>query len=221
MSLFLNERVIFAVLATKFEEELSMKKTTITIPENFNELSAGGRERAINRRVEKAKATKRMGRMLPMVAMCVLGVVAGMIVRPLSAPKAPEPEVVTVTITVPIHDREPWDITEEEQVLVARVVSAMAKGETPLTMEAVAQCVRNACEEKDMTVVEAVEWGKYPIDQNDIGQAAKDAVARVAAGYNAVDSNILYSYNPEVQDGGFHETQLFVCQIGSLRFFSE
>lgn len=198
-----------------------MKKTAITIPEYFNEMSPGGREKAINRRVERANATKKMGHTLLTVAMCVLGVALGVVVSPLSAPKAPEPGVVTVTETVTVHDREPWAITAEEQVLVARVVSAMAKGEAPLTMEAVAQCVRNTCEEKEMTVAEAVEWGKYPVDQNDIGQAAKDAVERVAAGYNAVDSIILYSYNPEVQDGGFHETQVFVCQIGSLRFFSE
>lgn len=193
---------------------------TINIPEYFNELSEGGKMRAIERRVAKAETTNAkvsVPHLLLTTALCVLALAIGMTMRPEAQPM--EPEVVTQYET--IHDREAWDITEDEQMLVTRVVSAMARGETPLTMEAVAQCVRNTCETKNMTVAEAVEWGRFPVDQKVIGQPAKDAVARVVDGYNAVDSTILYAYNPAVQDGSWHETLDFVCQIGALRFFTE
>lgn len=191
---------------------------TINIPDYFSELSEGGKVRAIERRVAKAGNPKvNLPRLLLTAALCTVALTVGLTMRPESKPL--EPDVVTVYET--IHDREAWDITEEEQVLVTRVVSAMARGETPLTMEAVAQCVRNTCEAKNMTVAEAVEWGRFPIDQKAISQTVKDAVSRVMAGYNAVDSTVMYAYNPAVQDGNWHETLNFVCQIGALRFFSE
>lgn len=127
------------------------------------------------------------------------------------------PKVIEVPISV--SDRIAWEITSEEEELVARVVAAMARGEDNLTQQAVAQSIRNTCEMKNMTVEEAIEWGRYPVYTGDVPASCKGVTQKVMEGYNAVDDILLYCYNPDTQSGEWHESQEFVAQVGSLRFF--
>lgn len=128
----------------------------------------------------------------------------------------PVPEaVVEATVDAP------WVLTEEEEQMVARAVSATAKGESDLAMEAVAQCIKNAIDASNGTqsVSDVLSSYKYAMDDGDVPDNCLEAVRYIQEGNIAVHANITSCYNPKIQSGIWHETQTYVCTIGNLKFF--
>ena len=119
------------------------------------------------------------------------------------------------------NDADPWLITDDEKDMVAHVVTAVARGETALTQQAVAQAIRNSCEDFGLTVQEVIAEYQWPVSTDEeVSDITRGAVDRIVNGNYAVDASIHYAYNPDVQSGDWHEDNTFVCQIGSLRFFA-
>lgn len=193
------------------------KQLNIKVPEYLTEMSDEGQKKAIGRRVAKAQADAPKRRRRLAGGILALAALVVCMTAMLAKPTDPvEAEVVTKTVV--IHDRAAWSLTAEDADVVCRVVSAVAKGEPKLAQEAVAQSLRNAMESNECSVQDVIDWGKYPVDDTYTEEIAA-AVSRVMEGYNAIDAKILFSYNPAVQSGEWHEAQNFVCQIGNLKFF--
>lgn len=115
----------------------------------------------------------------------------------------------------------PWDISKEETELVEAAVMAVARGEDSLTMQAVAQALRNTCESTGLSVADAIKEYGYPMFSGSTSDACRKAVAAVVEeGIMAVNDDLRYSYNPAVQDGTWHETMHYVCTIGNLKFYN-
>lgn len=115
----------------------------------------------------------------------------------------------------------PWNISEEDIHLVEMACMSSARGESKLAMQAVAQCIRNTCEEQGLSVEEVISKYRYSVSyEGDISSDCEAAVrAVVSIGTQAVNDDIHYFYNPAVQDGYWHESMTYVCSIGALRFF--
>ena len=113
-----------------------------------------------------------------------------------------------------------WNISEDELRLVEMATMSSARGESQLAMQAVCQCIRTTCEKQGLSVAEAIAASRFPTKYTgEVSSDCEAAVRAVAEGTKAVNEDILYCYNPAVQDGSWHESQTYVCTIGSLRFF--
>lgn len=115
---------------------------------------------------------------------------------------------------------EEYPLTAAERDLIARVVMAEAGAEELLGQIAVAQCIRNACEIKDLRPAAAIAQGGYTSRRKEPSQQVLDAVAAVFdEGVEAVDAPILYFYAPATCYSAWHESQTFAAEIGGHRFF--
>lgn len=201
---------------------------TIEMPARYEEMSDSCLRKCIDRRMGREK--QRSIKAIIMTALAVLSFVSVFSTTAIIAggfEKTDEQgEVQTVIVHYsPDEEMRYWEISEEEEALVIRVVLAVARGEGELTMQAVAQCIRNSCEEYGMTVEEVIEKHQWPTEikgevADEVSAAAHDAVLNVMYGIHAVNSAIHFAYNPDTQDGSWHENAgTFVCQMGSLRFF--
>lgn len=129
-------------------------------------------------------------------------------------------EATTTAETLPEPTGEEYPLTAAERDLIARVVMAEAGAEELLGQIAVAQCIRNACEIKDLRPAAAIAQGGYTSRRKDPSQQVLDAVAAVFdEGVEAVDAPILYFYAPSVCYSAWHESQTFAAEIGGHRFF--
>lgn len=159
-----------------------------------------------------------------LVALCLLAasVVVTLLVGAFAATKQPETVMETQYITVYKEGIGPWDITDEEKSLVNTAVMSVARGESELCQQAVAQALRNLCTEYDLTVAEAVEAYRIPATyKGKVSQSCIEAVDSVVEdGVLAINAPIGYFYNPECQSGEFHESLEYVCSVGHLRFFA-
>lgn len=69
---------------------------------------------------------------------------------------------------------------------------------------------------------EAVEIHQYAGARPKPTQSVKDAVAAVFdRGETVVDEPVLYFYNPAIVESEWHESQIFVIEVGGHRFFAE
>ena len=69
---------------------------------------------------------------------------------------------------------------------------------------------------------EAVEIYSYTSNRPDPTQSVKDAVAAVFdRGEVAIDAPVMYFYNPALVTSAWHESQIFVAEVGGHRFFAE
>lgn len=126
----------------------------------------------------------------------------------------------TTAETLPEPTGEEYPLTAAERDLIARVVMAEAGAEELLGQIAVAQCIRNACEIKDLRPAAAIAQGGYTSRRKDPSQQVLDAVAAVFdEGVEAVDAPILYFYAPATCYSAWHESQTFAAEIGGHRFF--
>lgn len=115
-----------------------------------------------------------------------------------------------------------FDLTPEERDLVERVVMAEAGGETYAGQMAVAQCVLDACEKTGARPSEAVEVYQYTTPAKEATQSVRDAVAAVFdEGYTVTAEPILFFYAPRWTSSAWHESQIFVMELGGHRFFAE
>lgn len=193
----------------------------------------GSRTQSIARRRRRAKARIRQASVLMAAAAIVAGIV--MVVstvateRPAASDAAEEQPAVVVT--TPAGSSETLDPTEvpvrfclsaSERDTIERVVMAEAGGESFAGQMLVAQCILNAAEKEGVQPSEAVEIYSYTSNRPDPTQSVKDAVAAVFdRGEVAIDAPVMYFYNPALVTSTWHESQIFVTEVGGHRFFAE
>ena len=115
-----------------------------------------------------------------------------------------------------------YELTAEERDTVERVVMAEAGGECYEGQVLVAQCILNAAEKLGQQPSEAVVTLRYAKGRPEPTQSVRDAVAAVFdRGETITDEPILYFYAPARTTSEWHESQIFVIEVGGHRFFAE
>ncbi len=135
-----------------------------------------------------------------------------------------EAEIEVLPEVIEVQKKAPelrYELLEAERDLVERVVAAEAVGECFQGQMAVAQCIRNGCEQLGLRPAALIEEYQYSPNRPEPTQSVKDAVAAVFdRGEMAVDDTIFWFYAPAGVDGTpWHESQRFVIEIGGHRFF--
>lgn len=193
----------------------------------------GSRTQSIARRRRRAKVRIRQASVLMAAAAIVAGIV--MVVstvateRPAASDAAEEqPAVVVTTPAGSLETSDPTDVpvrfylSASERDTVERVVMAEAGGESFEGQMLVAQCILNAAEKEGVQPSEAVVIYSYTSSRPDPTQSVKDAVAAVFdRGEVAIDAPVMYFYNPALVTSNWHESQIFVAEVGGHRFFAE
>lgn len=196
----------------------------------------GSRTQSITRRRRCAKARIRQAAVLLTAAVMVAGIGVAVLTigtdRPTAAdlptPTAEQPAVVIQTPAASTQTPEPtktparYPLSVSERDTVERVVMAEAGGESFAGQMLVAQCILNAAEKEGVQPSEAVEIYSYTSNRPDPTQSVKDAVAAVFdRGEVAIDAPVMYFYNPALVTSTWHESQIFVAEVGGHRFFAE
>lgn len=196
----------------------------------------GSRTQSITRRRRRAKARIRQAAVLLTAAAIVAGIsvtVSTMTAeRPTAAglptPSIEQPAVVTTPPAENTATPEPtatparYQLSASERDTVERVVMAEAGGESFAGQMLVAQCILNAAEKEGVQPSEAVVIYSYTSSRPDPTQSVKDAVAAVFdRGEVAIDALVMYFYNPALVTSDWHESQIFVAEVGGHRFFAE
>lgn len=196
----------------------------------------GSRTQSITRRRRRAKDRIRKAAVLLTAAAIVAGIsvtVSTMTAeRPTAAdlptPSIEQPAVVTTPPAENTATPEPtatparYPLSVSERDTVERVVMAEAGGESFAGQMLVAQCILNAAEKEGVQPSEAVEIYSYTSNRPDPTQSVKDAVAAVFdRGEVAIDAPVMYFYNPALVTSTWHESQIFVAEVGGHRFFAE
>lgn len=115
-----------------------------------------------------------------------------------------------------------YELTDIERDTVERVVMAEAGGECYEGQMLVAQCILNAAEKLDQRPPEVFETLSYAGSRPDPTQSVRDAVAAVFDdGEIYINEPILYFYAPARTTSEWHESQIFVIELGGHRFFKE
>ena len=146
----------------------------------------------------------------------------------LPEPTAEQPAVVVTTPAASTQTPEPTEapvrfyLSASERDTVERVVMAESGGESFEGQMLVAQCILNAAEKEGVQPSEAVVIYSYTSNRPDPTQSVKDAVAAVFdRGEVAIDAPVMYFYNPALVTSDWHESQIFVAEVGGHRFFAE
>lgn len=196
----------------------------------------GSRTQSITRRRRRAKARIRQAAVLLTAAAIVAGIsvtVSTMTAeRPTAAdlptPSIEQPAVAVTTTAASTQTPEPTEapvrfyLSASERDTVERVVMAESGGESFEGQMLVAQCILNAAEKEGVQPSEAVVIYSYTSNRPDPTQSVKDAVAAVFdRGEVAIDAPVMYFYNPALVTSDWHESQIFVAEVGGHRFFAE
>lgn len=113
-----------------------------------------------------------------------------------------------------------YELTKEERGLIEEVVAAEARGEPYEGQMAVAQCILNACIRDGIRPPEAIKRYGYAAPCTGLTPSVMRAVRAVFDdGETVTDEPILYFYAPALCYSSFHESQIFVMEIGGHRFF--
>ena len=175
----------------------------------------GSRTQSITRRRRRAKARIRQAAVLLTAAVIVAGISA--VISTIAggrenATEIPEPTEAPVRFYLSASERD----------TVERVVMAESGGESFEGQMLVAQCILNAAEKEGVQPSEAVVIYSYTSNRPDPTQSVKDAVAAVFdRGEVAIDAPVMYFYNPALVTSDWHESQIFVAEVGGHRFFAE
>ena len=185
----------------------------------------GSRTQSITRRRRRAKARIRQAAVLLTAAVIVAGI--GAVISTIAggrenATEIPEPtaEQPAVVVTTPAASTQTPEPTEAP----VRFYLSMAEtgGESFEGQMLVAQCILNAAEKEGVQPSEAVVIYSYTSNRPDPTQSVKDAVAAVFdRGEVAIDAPVMYFYNPALVTSDWHESQIFVAEVGGHRFFAE
>lgn len=175
----------------------------------------GSRTQSITRRRRRAKARIRQAAVLLTAAVIVAGI--GAVISTIAggrenATEIPEPTEAPVRFYLSASERD----------TVERVVMAESGGESFEGQMLVAQCILNAAEKEGVQPSEAVVIYSYTSNRPDPTQSVKDAVAAVFdRGEVAIDAPVMYFYNPALVTSDWHESQIFVAEVGGHSFFAE
>lgn len=191
---------------------------------------------SIARRRRRAKYLRRQIACLLLAAAALTALIY--IVAGALTPGKPEP--VTVVTTQPaIETQNPiqtpsqtpaadptlaprFELSSAERDVVERVVMAEAGGESFEGQMLVAQCILNACEKTGTQPSEVVVTFKYIKARPEPSDSVREAVAAVFdAGECVTAEPVMYFYNPARVTSTWHESQTFVIEVGSHRFFAE
>ena len=189
----------------------------------------GSRTQSITRRRRRAKARIRQTAVLLTAAVMVAGIGVAVSTIGTDRPTAAEqPAVVIQTPAASTQTPEPTEapvrfyLSASERDTVERVVMAESGGESFEGKMLVAQCILNAAEKEGVQPSEAVVIYSYTSNRPDPTQSVKDAVAAVFdRGEVAIDAPVMYFYNPTLVTSDWHESQIFVAEVGGHRFFAE
>lgn len=189
----------------------------------------GSRTQSITRRRRRAKARIRQTAVLLTAAVMVAGIGVAVSTIGTDRPTAAEqPAVVIQTPAASTQTPEPTEapvrfyLSASERDTVERVVMAESGGESFEGQMLVAQCILNAAEKEGVQPSEAVVIYSYTSNRPDPTQSVKDAVAAVFdRGEVAIDAPVMYFYNPALVTSDWHESQIFVAEVGGHRFFAE
>jgi spore germination cell wall hydrolase CwlJ-like protein len=144
-----------------------------------------------------------------------------------STAPAPQPKPTTITTAPTPTTTEPargpyYALTEYERDLVERVVMAEAGAEPYKGQMAVAQCILNTCQLRQMFPAQVVKSYKYTKARPDPTESVKQAVSAVFDdGATVFSRDVLYFYAPARTTSSWHESQEYVMTIGGHRFFKE
>lgn len=175
----------------------------------------GSRTQSITRRRRRAKARIRQAAVLLTAAVIVAGI--GTVISTIAGGREnttelPEPSEALVRFYLSASERD----------TVERAVMAESGGESFEGQMLVAQCILNAAEKEGVQPSEAVVIYSYTSNRPDPTQSVKDAVAAVFdRGEVAIDAPVMYFYNPALVTSDWHESQIFVAEVGGHRFFAE
>jgi spore germination cell wall hydrolase CwlJ-like protein len=138
------------------------------------------------------------------------------------ATPANTPKPTATATPEPTPEPARYELTADERELVERVVMAEAGGESFDGQVLVDQCILNACEKDGERPPEIVVAYQYAKGRPAPTQSVRDAVAAVFdGGETVVDAAILYFYNPSKTTSRWHESQVFIVEVGGHRFFAE
>lgn len=189
----------------------------------------GSRTQSITRRRRRAKARIRQTAVLLTAAVMVAGI--GVAVSTIGTDRPTAADLPTPTAEQPAASTQTPEPTEapvrfylsaSERDTVERVVMAESGGESFEGQMLVAQCILNAAEKEGVQPSEAVVIYSYTSNRPDPTQSVKDAVAAVFdRGEVAIDAPVMYFYNPALVTSDWHESQIFVAEVGGHRFFAE
>ena len=122
----------------------------------------------------------------------------------------------------PVEDEPIFHLTEYERWIAECIVMGESGGESYEGQMAVAQCILNACLKDDIKPSEVRKKYKYSGWKENPTKSVKRAVLVVFdLGEKIVDEPILYFYAPSLCQSKWHETQIFVIELGGHRFFKE
>ena len=124
---------------------------------------------------------------------------------------------------IPVHP-----ISNEDREIIHGIVAGEAKYEPFLGKMAVAQCIKNAMFQDEISASEVQEKYQYsgwePSLKYDDPETWNEICAAVSCVFDngeiVTQDNILWFYNPQRSEGKFHNTQNFSLEISNHRFYS-
>ena len=134
-----------------------------------------------------------------------------------------EQETAYNRILTPVQEkieRDRYDITQEDKIALERIVEGEADGESFDGKCWVATCLRNAMEKDDLTADQVRVSYQYSGWKENVSEETERAVAEVFERGNKTNDSVLWFYAPKWCNSKWHESQQFVAEIGSHRFFA-
>ena len=131
-------------------------------------------------------------------------------------------EPIPIELTFVEEPTPYYELTKEERQVVENIVMGEAGAEPYEGQMLVAQCILNACERDNLLPSEVRMEYKYSGWNENPNDSVKLAVKEVFDnGVKAIDEPILYFYAPAICNSSWHESQVFVVEVGGHRFFKE
>ena len=122
----------------------------------------------------------------------------------------------------PVKDEVIFHLTDYERWVVECIVMGESGGEPYEGQVLVAQCILNACLKDNIQPSEVRKIYKYSGWNESPTDSVKEVVSAVFdLGEKIVDEPILYFYAPSLCQSKWHETQIFIIELGGHKFFKE
>ena len=201
--------------------------------------ASGSRSQSITRKKRRAKYRRRRLALLLVLAAILAGVIYSIACRAIgeqpaavhdTATEQPAPQNAASTAQVPAAappleaetTASRYELSAAERDIVERVVMAEAGGECYEGQMLVAQCILNAAEKTATAPSEAIATYQYTKARPEPTQSVRDAVKAVFDdGQTITDELVMFFYNPARVTSTWHESQIFITEVGGHRFFAE
>lgn len=116
-----------------------------------------------------------------------------------------------------------YKLTDEERSLIEHIVMSESGNTEPYEGQAlIAQCLLDACELDNISPFEAAYLYQYAAGTQEPNESVKTAVSNVFdKGELITPEPVVFYYNPDLTQSRWHESQVFVIQVGRHRFFKK